>query len=613
VVIRALAIAMIGLALVPAAASAHARLEGTSPGRGATVASEPAQVVFRFDEPVEASFGAVRVFDARGARVDDGRLVRPGGDQRVAGTALRRGLADGTYTATYRVISADGHPVSGGFTFSIGHAGAAPSKDVADLIAAGNAGKWAGVAFGATKAVGYLAIALVLGGLCFLALVWRPALAQSAGAGEDWARAAGAFGARTLTLLSTGLALGVLTSAAGLVLQGATAAGTSAWSAMDPSVVREVAGTHAGTAWALRLGAWAVLAVVVGVIAALRAMPAPRTAQLGAAGEASALLPVGPAPLGATTLAVDRPPSKAVLGALGLPALFLAVTPALGGHASTQDPTWALFPLDVAHVLAMSAWLGGLVVVLACVPAATRALAPADRSRLLAAVLVRFSAVALAAVAVLAVTGTTQAILEVRHIDALTGSAFGRSVLIKSGLLLSLIGFGAVNRRRVVPALRRLAAAAASPGAAGRLLRLTLRSEVALVLVVLGVTGALTGYAPPTSADEGPQSVSKRMGPLDLELSVDPAAVGVNEMHIYLFRARDGTPFTGTKELTVRVSQPGKGIGPIDAHLRSGGPGHYLVDALTLSPGGKWQIEVTDRVSEFDQYSTKATIDVKEH
>jgi copper transport protein len=596
VVIRALAIALIGLALVPAAASAHARLEGTSPERGATVASEPAQVVFRFGEPVEASFGAVRVFDARGARVDDGRLVRPRGDQRVAGTALKRGLADGTYTATYRVISADGHPVSGGFTFSIGHAGAAPSRDIADLIAGGNAGKVTGVAFGATKALGYLAIALVLGGLGFLALVWRPALAQAAGTGKDWARAGGAFGARTLTLLSTGLALGVLTSAAGLVLQGATAAGTSAWSAMDPSVVREVASTHAGTAWALRLGAWAVLAVVVGLVAGLRAMPAPRTAQLGA-----------------TTPAVDRPPSKAVLAALGLPALFLAVTPALGGHASTQDPAWALFPLDIAHVLAMSAWLGGLVVVLACVPAATRALAAADRSRLLAAVLVRFSAVALAAVAVLAVTGTTQAILEVRHIDALTGSAFGRSVLIKSGLVLALIGFGAVNRRRVVPALRRLAAAAASPGGPGRLLRLTLRSEVALVLVVLGVTGALTGYAPPTSADEGPQSVSKRMGPLDLELTVDPAAVGVNEMHIYLFRARDGTPFTGTKELTVRVSQPGKGIGPIDAHLRSGGPGHYLADALTLSPGGTWQIAVTDRVSDFDQYSTKATIDVKEH
>jgi copper transport protein len=259
----------------------------------------------------------------------------------------------------------------------------------------------------------------------------------------------------------------------------------------------------------------------------------------------------------------------------------------------------------------MSAWLGGLVGLLVCVPAATRALEPGDRSRLLAAVLTRFSVVALAAVCVLAATGTTQAIVEVRHVDALTASAFGRSVLIKSGLLLALIGLGAVNRRRVVPAMRGLAAAAAAPGGPGRVLRLTLRSEVALVLVVLGVTGALTGYAPPTSADEGPQSVSRRMGPIDLELTVDPAAVGVNEMHVYLFRARDGTPFTATKELTVRVSQPGKGIGPIEARMRSGGPGHFLADALTLSPGGTWQIEVIDRVSDFDEYATKATVHVR--
>jgi copper transport protein len=184
-------------------------------------------------------------------------------------------------------------------------------------------------------------------------------------------------------------------------------------------------------------------------------------------------------------------------------------------------------------------------------------------------------------------------------------------VLAKVALLLVLIGFGAVNRRRIVPALQRLAAAAASPGGPGRALRMTLRWEVVLVLAVLGVTGALTGYAPPTSAEEGPQSVSTRMGPLDLELTVDPAAVGVNELHVYLFRSRDGTPFKGTKELTVRLRQPSKGIGPIDAHLRSGGPGHYLGDALTLSPGGTWEVEVTDRVSEFDEFSTKASIHVR--
>ena len=52
--------------LAPAAASAHARLEATSPDQGAVVKKEPGAVVFTFDEPVEGNFGAVRVYDASG-------------------------------------------------------------------------------------------------------------------------------------------------------------------------------------------------------------------------------------------------------------------------------------------------------------------------------------------------------------------------------------------------------------------------------------------------------------------------------------------------------------------------------------------------------------------
>lgn len=560
-VTRAVLLALLALALAAPAASAHARLESTSPERGATVAAQPRAVVFRFDEPVEATFGAVRVFDARGARVDEGAVTRPGGHQDEVGAALKAGLARGTYTATYRVVSADGHPVSGGFTFNVGSPGAAPSRDVSSLLEAGGTGPVTEVAFGAVKALGYLAIAIFLGGLGFLAFVWPGA----AGAAGD------RFAARARTLVTVAIVLGLATSLAGLVLQGAIAAGTSAWSALDPTVVREVAGTHAGTGWALRLGDWALLAVVLCVATAL--------------GSARWLL-----------LA---------------PGLFLAVTPALAGHASAQDPVWALFALDVVHVLAMSAWLGGLVVLVVCLPAATRVLDPPERTRLLSATLTRFSPLALGAVALLAATGATQAILEIRHLDALTGSPYGRAVLIKSGLLLLLVGLGAVNRQRVVPALRRLAASLAAPGGVGRLLRRTLRAEVAVVLVMLGVTGALTGYPPPVSEAQGPQSVSKRMGPLDLELTVDPAQVGVNQLHVYLFRARDGTPFTGTKELIVRLSQPDKGIGPLDARMRRGGPGHFIADSLTLSPGGTWRIEITDRVSDFDQYATTATVNVR--
>jgi copper transport protein len=297
--------------------------------------------------------------------------------------------------------------------------------------------------------------------------------------------------------------------------------------------------------------------------------------------------------------------------AWALPAALLAITPALGGHAATQHPVALLVPLDVAHVVAMSAWVGGLVVLLVAVPAATRTLDPSGRAVLLGATVTRFSTIALLSVATLLVTGTVQSIVHLRTFDDLLHTAFGRAVLIKIGLVLALIGLGAINRRRSVPRLRALAREGAAPAGAGRLLRRTLRAEVALVVVVLGVTAALVSYAPPSALSAGPYSKSARTGPLEVEVTVDPARTGVNAMHLYLFRASDGAPFTGTKELTVTATLPGKGIGPLAATVHRAGHGHYVADALTLAPAGTWKLLVTDRVSDFDQYTTSFSVPVR--
>jgi copper transport protein len=622
-VVRALVIALVALAIAAPAASAHATLEGTTPARGAAVKAEPKQVVFRFNEPVEGNFGAVRVFDARGKRVDDGHVAHPNGAGAKIAVGLRSGLGKGAYTATYRVISADGHPVSGGLVFDIGAPGAAPAQSVDDLLKGATTGPQTAVAMGVAKAVGYLAIALALGGMIFLLAVWGPALraAQLPGAAAPLA-------GRARRLLAVAAGVGAASTAAGIVLEGATAAGTSFSGALDERIVREVLSTDFGTMWAVRLGAWLLLGAGLAGAALRRvpatvAVPAPAalrpavavagggsySGRAGVRGSARA----GDPPLPDASPARNLPGGPATAIGLGIVGCALALTPALAGHAHTQSPVALLMSADVIHVVGMSAWLGGLVFLLFAVPAATRSLEPADRTRLLAATLQRFSPLALASVLALAVTGTIQALVEVRTLDALTGTAFGRAVAIKAILLCVLIGLGAINRQRVVPTLRRLAAGGAAPGDAGRLLRRTLRAEVALVVTVLAVTGALTGYAPPTAATAataGPVSVTQRMGPLDVQMTIDPARVGPNAVHMYLFKASDGVPFTGTKELKVKATLPSRGIGPLDLTLHRAGPGHYVADAVTLSPGGDWKLAVTDRVSDFDEYTTnvKATV-----
>ena len=92
--------------------------------------------MFRFDESVEASFGALRVFDSKGQEVQTGKAFHPGGKGAEIAVKLKPGLGDGTYTATYRVVSADGHAVSSGFVFTVGEA-SAPAESLDQLLAAG--------------------------------------------------------------------------------------------------------------------------------------------------------------------------------------------------------------------------------------------------------------------------------------------------------------------------------------------------------------------------------------------------------------------------------------------------------------------------------------------
>jgi copper transport protein len=561
----------------PATALAHAQLEGTVPERGAVVKHEPPAVIFRFDEPVEGNFGAVRVYNAEGERVDEGDAFHPNGEGPRLGVHLKPGLRDGSYTATYRVISADGHIVSSGFVFSIGKPGKAPSQTVAELTAGSGSGKVTETVFGLARGLQYAATALAVGGLAFLLLAWLPALAALGGADGDWSRAARGFGSRLRATALIAATIGALSAAAGVVMEGAEAAGVSGFSALKWTIVHETLETKFGTIWGLVVLAWLAFGVLAA--AGLR-RPA------------------------------ERRPNPLLLLALAVPLAYIVLVPALSGHGSTQSPVALNFPVNVIHVGAMAVWLGGLATLLFVLPRATRELEPADRGRLLAANLSRFSSVALISVGAILVTGLIQAYVYVRRVDALLETGYGRAVLIKFLLLLALIAIGAYNRRRSVPRLKRIAAGGEPPGRAGLLLRRALRAEVALLVVVLGVTAALASYAPPVTAQSGPFSSETQFGPIELEMTVEPAQVGANNVHLYLFDAKTGAPFSKTKELKATASLPDKNISlPLEPQLA--GPGHYTIPDAFLNSTGEWQVDLTVRVSEFNEYTE--TVDVPIH
>ncbi len=538
----AVLVAAVAMLWAPSAADAHATLEGTSPHR-ATVKQQPSAVVFRFSEPVEGNFGAVRVYDAEGERVDEGDAFHPGGEGERLGVDLKPDLPNGSYTATYRVVSADGHIVAGGYVFSIGKAGQAPSATVAELVAAGDSGTATEVGLGIARGTQYAALAAALGALAFLLLAWRPARRLVGDGGERWQRADAAFERRLRAVLLAAAVAGAISAVAGIVFEAAQAAGVSAGAALDPAILREELGTRFGTVWGLTALAWALFGL--GVVPALRR----------------------PAPWRAAPLA------------------FIALEPALSGHPSTQLPVALLFPANVLHVVAMSVWVGGLASLVLVLPAATRELEPPERSRLFATTLARFAPLALACVALVLLTGVGQAYAYVRDLDNLLDTAYGRAVLIKLVLFVGvLIPLGFYGRHR---------------------------EEVALIVVVLGVTAALAGYPPATAVQSGPFSGSASLGPTELEVTVDPARVGPNQVHLYLFDARSGAQLAPIEELNVTATLPDKSIGPLPLAARPSGPGHYTVQGAQLGVAGDWQLEVTVRVSAFDEHTTDVEVPIQ--
>jgi len=570
-----LALALAGVAMLAGAASAfaHAQLLGASPQSGSTVATQPAEVIFKFNQAVGGTLGAVRVYDAQGNEVDNLDVTHPEGEEHWMGVGLRLHLPDGTYTATYRVISADTHIVYGGLVFNIGHAGAAPRFTVAGLIGRNQSGEVTKLAFGAVRALDYLSIALLLGGLAFVVVAWQPGLAAVAGGERRWSRASAAFSARVRVLLAVAVVLGVGVSVLGILLQGASAAGVSLWSSLQGTVVRDTLESRFGQVWGARALDWLALG-------------------------------------GLLLVARTRRP-RWLVAPIVLGAAYLAITPALAGHASVQSPTAVFFPSDVVHVLAASVWVGGVACLLLALPAATGCVEGPERSRLLLAVLRRFSPLALGAVAAIAVTGVVQAYIDVRTVEGLLHTTYGELILVKTALLLCLIGLGWVNRERVIPALERVVSAERPPGGVGVLARRSLRGELALMLCVFGVTAALISYAPPIDAASGPFSTNTTLGPAELEMTVEPARVGLNTIHLYLINARDGTQFTATKELIARASLPAKGIGPLALQPNLSGPGHYTLNSAELSPGGTWEIQITDRVSEFEQFTRTVKVPIQ--
>lgn len=491
--------ALLALAAFAGSVLGHATLLTVEPEEGATLERPPDEFVLTFDEAIDAGFAQLRVEDADGRRVHRGEPFHPSGREELVAVRLPGDL-DGRYVARYRVISEDGHPVSRETEFTVRPpmrerdrrerepepTAPPPGKDPGMTASGGEhldseVGAVTETGFAFARGGGYVAMALAIGAAVFLYFVWLPALRTQLGPGSEWQGVSASFLAKLRRIVFGAVILGLAATAFTIGLHAATAAGVSLWSALDRSVVDPVLDTRPVQAWSIRFVIWLALgALLLSALASARA-PALRRAALGAIGN------VAPTP--------SRVHRLLLLAAV----VALALTAPMAGHTGGHSPRAILMCSDAAHVICMSAWLGGLVLLVVAAQPATRLLSARDRTPMVAEVVGRFSRLALIAVALIVVTGVIQSVALVGSFGALVDTAYGRLVLAKIGLLIGLVALGAYNQRRSLPRLRRLSAGGEEPGRAGILLRRAVIAEVGLVIVVLAVTSVLVVTQPAVS------------------------------------------------------------------------------------------------------------------
>jgi copper transport protein len=186
------------------------------------------------------------------------------------------------------------------------------------------------------------------------------------------------------------------------------------------------------------------------------------------------------------------PCSAAVLGGVLIVVFYM-----FDGHTDTAEPLWLMRVSDAAHVIAAATWVGGAFALARVFAYRARRSLPVQPALLT----VRFSVLATVALIMVMVTGVIQAIMVLDSIGQLTGSTWGRALIMKTAVVALLAVLGGYNQFRLVPALKSQLTSAiqdleSASDQYARSLRLTLSIEAGLFIVVLALTTLLVNSSP---------------------------------------------------------------------------------------------------------------------
>jgi copper transport protein len=533
-----------GALALPAVASAHAVLLRTVPQASGTVNTPPPEVALTYSEAVEPRFAIVSVTDAAAHQQTAGPPRRSPGDPDTLLIPLKR-VREGWYLVYWRVISVDGHPVRGAFTFAVGpNPGPAPQFVIPSISESAATPRLV-----TARWLAFLAVMAAVGLAALRLAIARPVARRVPG--TQLRAISVAFGAASI--------LGLLAVPVYLLLATADFALRSFFSvgALVPLVRVSAFGRGIFDLW---------ICFALFVLAA------------------------------AVAILIDRPdrPQRSLaelLAAIGVVASGAAVllVPGLSGHAAQTSPRGLSLLFDWTHLAAGSIWIGGLAGMLVF----WRTLPPDARVTGLAVAVPRFSNVALVSVLVLVGSGTGASLEHVPTLASLWQTSYGQAILVKVGLLSLTMPIAAVNLLRVKPGLSRVEVGET----AARLLRRLVGVEVVIVAGIVLAAAVLSSLPPPSKALAAVGGASAHVGPAPVrrvvtkngytfafDITPNKAAVP-NSFSVHV--TRNGAPVRGA-EIVLTFAMLDMEMGNQAYRLEETAPGTYSRAAPALVMVGHW-------------------------
>jgi mono/diheme cytochrome c family protein/uncharacterized membrane protein len=291
-------------------------------------------------------------------------------------------------------------------------------------------------------------------------------------------------------------------------------------------------------------------------------------------------------------------PGQIALAACGLALL----TSSLNSHgAALLSGSYLAVAVDWLHLIAAAAWVGGLLSLTYVLPHTVRA-SQASADRVLSQAVARFSTLALISVAVIIVTGTFQAWLEVGSWEGLFQTLYGLSVTTKIVLLAVTMPAAAFNLFIARPQLATLAIKqSAMASTVARRFALSVRVELALLMVVLIVAAVLTGIAPAREEIARRSGSVLEAGPVDrtvdaqglsARIQVFPASLGNNRIAVELPNADPAQ--VERVQLTFTYLDEQFGSQPLVLPQSTSSSTRWETTSI-LSQAGTWQAELLVR------------------